>query len=347
MNTESTFKMVFDDQEINDQEKDDQKVDDQNEWSQEIIAEHNEVEPNPNQPRKFFDPDEMKELEGSLRGPEGQRDAVKVMPKGPNGKYMIIGGERRWTALGNIGSTKIRLKIYKGKKTADELFKFALKDNLQHSHMSHYDMAMALLKIHDDTPEASDASVAREVSLSYQKVRKYLIVARMHPEVSILCQPDADEYRKISFDSAFNIASKVEYDDQPAFIERAAKAAERLRNRKPNIKSGISRNVLLDEINHYKERQLSDSRSSSIGAASSSNENHAQKLRIDPKIAQLVKMSEKGKIFGDAIDQVNDLCSKKEINDFFRNRASSPERDAMRVAFRAIKELADSLGYEE
>jgi len=56
------------------------------------------LQPNPNQPRKNFDPDELEELANSLRE-KGVIQPLIVRPD-PDGKdiYQIVAGERRWRA---------------------------------------------------------------------------------------------------------------------------------------------------------------------------------------------------------------------------------------------------------
>jgi len=51
---------------------------------------------NPDQPRKYFNQQELQELSDSIKE-AGQLQPGKVRPDG-NGKYMIIMGERRWRA---------------------------------------------------------------------------------------------------------------------------------------------------------------------------------------------------------------------------------------------------------
>jgi ParB family chromosome partitioning protein len=54
-----------------------------------------EVHPNPDQPRKFFDPEAIAELGRSILA-QGLLQAIVVRPH--IGQYQIVGGERRWRA---------------------------------------------------------------------------------------------------------------------------------------------------------------------------------------------------------------------------------------------------------
>ena len=61
------------------------------------------VEPNPNQPRQDFDPEELEALADSIRT-HGIIQPLTVREM-PNGYYQIIAGERRWRAarLAEVG----------------------------------------------------------------------------------------------------------------------------------------------------------------------------------------------------------------------------------------------------
>lgn len=53
-----------------------------------------------NNPREYFDPAKMAELEEGIRE-HGVIEPIVVRPL-PDGRYEIIAGERRWRAAGNV-----------------------------------------------------------------------------------------------------------------------------------------------------------------------------------------------------------------------------------------------------
>lgn len=55
-----------------------------------------QVIPNPHQPRKHFDPGSLRELADSIHM-RGLMQAISVRPI-DEGRFMIVGGERRWRA---------------------------------------------------------------------------------------------------------------------------------------------------------------------------------------------------------------------------------------------------------
>ncbi|ASQ94488.1 ParB/RepB/Spo0J family partition protein [Streptomyces sp. 11-1-2] len=72
-----------------------------------------EIAPNPDQPRKFFDEEKHQELKGSIEE-NGLLQPVVVRPvEGAETPYMLIAGERRWRACKAIGKTVIQANILK------------------------------------------------------------------------------------------------------------------------------------------------------------------------------------------------------------------------------------------
>ncbi|WP_405803360.1 ParB/RepB/Spo0J family partition protein [Streptomyces sp. NBC_01187] len=72
-----------------------------------------EIAPNPDQPRKFFDEEKHKELKGSIEE-NGLLQPVVVRPvEGAETPYMLIAGERRWRACKAAGLTVIPANILK------------------------------------------------------------------------------------------------------------------------------------------------------------------------------------------------------------------------------------------
>lgn len=85
------------------------------------------IEPNPDQPRKVFDPDAMDALKKSI-ATHGVITPITVR-QGQGGYYQIIAGERRWRAARSVGLTEIPAMILE----ADDgtVMELALIENLQ------------------------------------------------------------------------------------------------------------------------------------------------------------------------------------------------------------------------
>ncbi|MBI0379819.1 ParB/RepB/Spo0J family partition protein [Streptomyces albiflaviniger] len=94
-----------------------------------------EIVPNPEQPRKFFDEEKHKELKGTIEE-NGLLQPVVVRPvEGAEAPYMLIAGERRWRACKAIGKTVIPANILKD--TDDEkAYVLGIAENVGRANMT-------------------------------------------------------------------------------------------------------------------------------------------------------------------------------------------------------------------
>lgn len=92
-----------------------------------------QIRPNPFQPRKEFRPEDLADLEASLRS-SGLLQAIAVRPAPTGGGYELIAGERRLRAAQRIGWTEIPAVI----READDrsLLSMALVENLQRTDLN-------------------------------------------------------------------------------------------------------------------------------------------------------------------------------------------------------------------
>lgn len=86
-----------------------------------------EIEPNKEQPRKFFDEAALSELAASV-AQHGVLQPLLVRPL-PNGQYQLIAGERRWRAARMAGLQEVPVVIRE--MTEQEAAEVALIENLQ------------------------------------------------------------------------------------------------------------------------------------------------------------------------------------------------------------------------
>ena len=118
------------------------------------------IEPNPDQPRRDFDPEELEELAESIRN-HGVIQPLTVREM-PNGYYQIIAGERRWRASRLAGLEEIPAVIIEADdKKAMEL---ALIENLQRSDLNPVEEANgydSLIREYGLTQEEAAARVGK------------------------------------------------------------------------------------------------------------------------------------------------------------------------------------------
>lgn len=87
------------------------------------------IVPNPDQPRRVFDEDELGVLQLSIKE-RGMMDPINVIKSpryGKDGKYMIVSGERRWRAMKALEEKEIECIVMSSRIEADE---WALIENI-------------------------------------------------------------------------------------------------------------------------------------------------------------------------------------------------------------------------
>jgi len=103
----------------------------------------NQIEPNPNQPRREFDPVALQELSQSI-----QRDGI-IQPiavrRAGAGKFQIIAGERRWRAAQLAGLTEVPVIL----RTADDpkVLELAIVENIQREDLNPIELAEAFQRM--------------------------------------------------------------------------------------------------------------------------------------------------------------------------------------------------------
>ena len=136
------------------------------------------VEPNPNQPRRDFDPEALEALSESI-AQHGVLQPLTVREL-ENGYYQIIAGERRWRAARLAGLREIpAIVIEAGDKKATEL---ALIEDLQREDLKPVEEAMGysrLLKEYGMTQE----DAAKRVGKSRPAVANALRLLQLTPEI--------------------------------------------------------------------------------------------------------------------------------------------------------------------
>lgn len=124
-----------------------------------------DIEPNKNQPRKYFDEEALSELSSSI-AEHGILQPIVVRPIAETG-YQIVAGERRWRAARLAGLTEVPVIIKE--LTDKQVMELALIENLQREDLNPIEEAegyKALMETHELTQE----TVAKRVGKSRSAV---------------------------------------------------------------------------------------------------------------------------------------------------------------------------------
>ncbi len=136
----------------------------------------NDLEANPNQPRKHFDNQSLSELATSIKQ-YGIIQPLIVTPESA-GKFIIIAGERRFRAAKQAGLDSIPVIIRSSKKL--EQLEIALIENVQRVDLNALEQAASIERLHE------------QFSLSYEDIAKRLgkAISTVNNIVRLLQLPD-------------------------------------------------------------------------------------------------------------------------------------------------------------
>src|SRR4051812_6811505 len=98
-----------------------------------------QIHPNPDQPRKNFDPQELEALKSSIQE-RGLINPISVMQRG-EADFLIIAGERRFRAVSELGWQEIDARIWPQVTSTQEVELLSLVENLQRKDLNPIEVA--------------------------------------------------------------------------------------------------------------------------------------------------------------------------------------------------------------
>jgi ParB family chromosome partitioning protein len=147
-----------------------------------IEIELTKLRPNPDQPRKRFDEETIKELADSI-GQHGLIQPISVVPDQDGGDgFVIVAGERRYRAHQHLGKPTIIAIITKGK--SDEI---ALIENIQREDLSPMDQAEGLASLME-RHEYKQEELAKVVGKPRSTVAELLSLNTLPEKIKYECR---------------------------------------------------------------------------------------------------------------------------------------------------------------
>lgn len=145
----------------------------------------NKIYPNPEQPRRVFDPDEMEELAASIRS----RGVIQpiVVEEGAGGTYILHDGERRWRAsimAGRPTVPAVVTPLLNGEGGRERLLR-ALVANVQRSDLNPIEIAVSLRRLADENAWGH-RRLAQETGLALSLIPGLLRVLELDEEIQEL-----------------------------------------------------------------------------------------------------------------------------------------------------------------
>ncbi|MBR3643851.1 MAG: ParB/RepB/Spo0J family partition protein [Parasporobacterium sp.] len=137
------------------------------------------VEPNPDQPRRTFNEDELQELADSIKQ-FGVIQPILVQDKKNKDHYMIVAGERRWRAsrIAGLKEVPVIIRNY----TAKEILEISLIENLQRKDINTIDEAIAYKRLMTEFKMTHD-EIAERVSKSRTAITNTIRLLNLSDQV--------------------------------------------------------------------------------------------------------------------------------------------------------------------
>ena len=135
---------------------------------------------NPAQPRQTFDEEALQELAQSIK--EHGVISPITLRKDPNGKYMIIAGERRYRAAKLIGLHTIPAYIRTAKD--EQVMEWALIENIQREDLDAIEIALAYQRLMDEY-QLTQERMAERVGKKRATIANYLRLLKLPAEIQL------------------------------------------------------------------------------------------------------------------------------------------------------------------
>ena len=185
-----------------------------------------DIYPNPNQPRKNFDEQAMRELSDSIKK-HGVIMPIVVNDNG-SGKYMIIAGERRYRAavMAGLESMPVVIRNYNERQIKE----ISLIENLQREDLNPIEAASAMKQLMIDYKLTQD-ELAERIGKSRPAVANTLRLLSLTPEDTMLVAEG-----KLSAGHARTLVPLAP-DDQISFANDAVKSGMSVRELEKKVRS--------------------------------------------------------------------------------------------------------------
>ncbi len=153
-------------------------IDNSTEEKGDMLINLNEIEPNREQPRKYFDDEALRELSESI-AKHGVIQPLLVRPLSDGG-YQLIAGERRWRASRMAGLSQVPVVVKE--MTDQEAMELALIENLQREDLNPIEEAEGF-KLLMDTYNFTQEQAAERVGKSRPAVANALRLLVLPEEI--------------------------------------------------------------------------------------------------------------------------------------------------------------------
>lgn len=139
-----------------------------------------QIEVNPEQPRKDFDETALSELAASIK----QHHIIQPLTvmSLPGGKYRLIAGERRYRAAKIAGLKEV--PVYIRQTNESTILELALLENLQRENLNAIEIALSYKRLMDDL-DYTQEQLAERMGKDRSTVTNYLRLLKLPPDIQV------------------------------------------------------------------------------------------------------------------------------------------------------------------
>ena len=200
------------------------------------------IEPNREQPRKYFDEDGLAALAESIKQ-YGVLSPLLVRKK--EDYYEIIAGERRWRAAKMAGLKELPVILLD--ETEQKILEISIIENVQREDLNPIEEAMAYKRLIDEFNLKQD-EVAERVSKSRAVIANSIRLLKLDPRVQeMLAEEKITEGhgRRLleikDFELQFELATRIM--DQELTVKETEKLVKQIKNQKTDKKDGKKKDL--------------------------------------------------------------------------------------------------------
>ena len=191
---------------------------------------HSQVDPNPDQPRRYFNSAGLEMLADSIQT-NGQEVPIKICTNpAQKGRFLLIDGERRWRAFGLIakrtGTNPLVQSFIEVVRDPKDLFRKSWIANLLREDISPVDEAAGLAKFRENGETLENLALMTGKSVTY--IENYLKIDTLPEQVKELMSPDRSKELRLTVTAAIDIVRSTK--DQMLRFEIAQESIERQLN---------------------------------------------------------------------------------------------------------------------
>jgi ParB family chromosome partitioning protein len=138
------------------------------------------IEVNPDQPRKDFDETALSELAASIK----MHNIIQPLTVTPmsGGKYRLIAGERRYRASKIAGLKDV--PVYIREANGDQILELALLENLQRENLNAIEIAISYKRLMDEL-DYTQENVAERMGKERSTVTNYIRLLKLPPDIQV------------------------------------------------------------------------------------------------------------------------------------------------------------------